>query len=70
MEHLDNFRNEVKVWLDDNCPPSMRTGADPEIPHDEVWGGRKASRSRRIKRRIWPLRMFWAAPPMDRRLTP
>ena len=28
MEHLDNFRNEVKVWLDDNCPPSMRTGAD------------------------------------------
>ena len=38
MEHLDNFRNEVKVWLDDNCPPSMRTGADPEIPHDEVWG--------------------------------
>ena len=42
MSDLDNFRQEVKEWLDQNCPPSMKKGADPEIPVDEVWGGRKA----------------------------
>ena len=42
MSDLDNFRQEVKEWLEQNCPPSMKKGADPEIPVDEVWGGRKA----------------------------
>jgi alkylation response protein AidB-like acyl-CoA dehydrogenase len=42
MSDLDNFRQEVKEWLDQNCPPSMKKGADPKIPVDEVWGGRKA----------------------------
>ena len=42
MSDLDNFRQEVKEWLDENCPPSMKKGADPAIPVDEVWGGRKA----------------------------
>jgi alkylation response protein AidB-like acyl-CoA dehydrogenase len=42
MSDLENFRQEVKEWLDQNCPPSMKKGADPEIPVDEVWGGRKA----------------------------
>ena len=42
MSDLDNFRQEVKEWLEHNCPPSMKKGADPEIPVDEVWGGRKA----------------------------
>ena len=42
MSNLDNFRQEVKEWLKENCPPSMKNGADPEIPVDEVWGGRKA----------------------------
>ena len=42
MSDLDKFRQEVKEWLDQNCPPSMKKGADPEIPVDEVWGGRKA----------------------------
>jgi alkylation response protein AidB-like acyl-CoA dehydrogenase len=42
MSDLDNFRQEVKEWLDQNCPPSMKKGADPDIPVDEVWGGRKA----------------------------
>ena len=32
MENLENFRSEVKAWLDENCPPSMRNGADPSIP--------------------------------------
>ena len=41
MTQIDSFREEVKQWLDDNCPASMRAGADPETPLDEVWGGRK-----------------------------
>ena len=42
MSELDNFRKEVKEWLDTNCPASMRSGANPDTPVDEVWGGRKA----------------------------
>ena len=42
MSDLDKFRQEVKEWLDENCPPSMKNGADSAIPVDEVWGGRKA----------------------------
>ena len=42
MTQIDSFREEVKQWLDDNCPALMRAGADPETPLDEVWGGRKA----------------------------
>ena len=36
MQNLEEFRKEVKEWLDKNCPPSMRIGADPSIPVDEV----------------------------------
>ena len=42
MQNLEEFRKEVKEWLKDNCPKSMRAGANPSIPIDEVWGGRKA----------------------------
>ena len=42
MDNLEKFRQETKEWLDTNCPKSMRTGADPKTPIDEVWGGRKA----------------------------
>tara|TARA_Y100000992_G_scaffold275337_1_gene218827 strand:- start:312 stop:1514 length:1203 start_codon:yes stop_codon:yes gene_type:complete len=42
MSDLIKFRKETKSWLDKNCPPSMRSGADPDIPVDEVWGGRNA----------------------------
>tara|TARA_B100000405_G_scaffold280935_1_gene225077 strand:- start:104 stop:1309 length:1206 start_codon:yes stop_codon:yes gene_type:complete len=42
MSNLDKFRTETKKWLDENCPPSMRSGADPSIPVDEVWGGKNA----------------------------
>ena len=56
MENLENFRSEVKVWLDENCPPSMRNGADPSIPHDEVWGGRNAE-YKNPESKIWLHRM-------------
>ena len=42
MNDLENFRVEVKDWLDKNCPSTMRAGAPADTPIDEVWGGRKA----------------------------
>ena len=42
MSDLENFRVEVKDWLDKNCPSTMRAGAPADTPIDEVWGGRKA----------------------------
>ena len=44
MEHLESFRAEVKEWLEENCPPSMRNGSavNASTASDEVWGGRNA----------------------------
>ena len=37
---LEGFRNEVRAWLEANCPPAMRT----PMPEDEVvWGGRNVA---------------------------
>ncbi|MEQ9143599.1 MAG: acyl-CoA dehydrogenase family protein [Parvibaculaceae bacterium] len=39
MEALEQFREETRAWLEENCPPSMRT----PMPEDESpWGGRNA----------------------------
>jgi len=38
MGELDTFRSEVRGWLEESCPPSMRT---PAVEADDVWGGRK-----------------------------
>lgn len=36
---MEAFREEVRTWLEDNCPPGMRTtGSEDET----VWGGRNA----------------------------
>ncbi|GAA4883514.1 acyl-CoA dehydrogenase family protein [Ferrimonas pelagia] len=37
MSDLNAFRQEIRTWLEQNCPESMRTPATPE---DQVWGGR------------------------------
>ena len=38
--NLEAFRAETRAWLEENCPPSMRT---PFASEDEiVWGGRNA----------------------------
>ena len=37
MADLDSFRSEVRNWLEDNCPESMRT---PMPEEETVWGGR------------------------------
>jgi alkylation response protein AidB-like acyl-CoA dehydrogenase len=38
MNALDDFRNETRVWLEENCPPSMRT---PMVDEEIVNGGSK-----------------------------
>lgn len=37
---MEVFRNEVRRWLDEHCPETMRSKGTEE---DWVWGGRKAS---------------------------
>ncbi len=38
MTDLSRFREEVRSWLADNCPASMRT---PTPEEETVWGGRR-----------------------------
>lgn len=58
---LDEFRAEVRRWLEENCPQSMRT----PMPDDEtVWGGRNAQ-FKHPDAKIWLERMVakgWTAP--------
>jgi len=37
LENLEVFRQEIRNWLDANCPHSLRTPATQE---EQVWGGR------------------------------
>jgi acyl-CoA dehydrogenase len=39
MSDLESFRNEIRTWLEENCPAEMRTPARTE--DDTCWGGRK-----------------------------
>jgi alkylation response protein AidB-like acyl-CoA dehydrogenase len=59
---LEDFRAEVRGWLAENCPPSMRTtlASEDEI----VWGGRNAKFPNEDAR-LWLERMAargWTAP--------
>ena len=38
MEDLDQFRLDVRTWLEANCPESQR---QPMKPEDQYWGGRR-----------------------------
>ena len=40
MADLETFRSETRSWLEENCPPSMRT---PMAEDETVWGGRNAT---------------------------
>ena len=35
---LEQFRAETREWLEENCPPSMRT---PMKDDEIVWGGKR-----------------------------
>ncbi len=37
MDALEQFRSETRAWLEENCPPSMRT---PMVENETPWGGR------------------------------
>lgn len=61
MMKLDSFRNETRAWLEENCPPGMRT----PMPDDErVWGGEKPV-FKHPDSKTWMDRMIergWTAP--------
>ncbi len=37
MSSIEQFRNETRAWLEENCPPLMRT---PTPDGELIWGGR------------------------------
>lgn len=39
MQSLQDFREETRSWLEQNCPDSMRTAM---VQEEVVWGGRNA----------------------------
>ncbi len=46
MSDLETFRSETRAWLEANCPPSMRGGAELSVTDgddDSIWGGAKAT---------------------------
>ena len=62
MEALEKFRQETRAWLEENCPPSMRTPMASE--EETVWGGRNA-KYKNPEAKLWLDRMAsrgWTAP--------
>ena len=61
MSETEAFRLEVRLWLQENCPPSMRT---PIVPDEMVWGG-SGVEFKSEDQRLWFERMRergWFAP--------
>ncbi len=61
MQTLEAFRQEVRDWLEANCPPSMRT---PMKDDEVVWGGRREPFTN-PESKLWLERMGekgWTAP--------
>ncbi len=66
MADLDTFRQETRLWLEQNCPPEMRTPVLSE--EDYCWGGRKWQ-FRSPGEKLWLERMAergWTAPEWPR----
>ena len=40
LEDLEQFRSDVREWLEANCPASQR---QPVVPEEQYWGGRRGS---------------------------
>ena len=62
MTNLDQFRTEVRNWLDENCPASMRSPYRTEA--DVFWGGRNF-KFQSSDQELWLERMAsrgWTAP--------
>lgn len=61
IHQLEIFREATRSWLEQNCPPSMRT---PMVHEEVVWGGRNASFSN-SESKIWLGKMAekgWTCP--------
>jgi acyl-CoA dehydrogenase len=61
LQELDQFRREVRQWLEANCPESQR---QPITPAEQFWGGRRGSFPSEDAR-MWYERMRdkgWIAP--------
>ncbi|MCB1645417.1 MAG: acyl-CoA dehydrogenase family protein [Pseudomonadales bacterium] len=61
MSNLDNFRQETRAWLEENCPASM---CEPAAEDDIVGGGKKAT-YKNPDAKLWLDRMAakgWTAP--------
>jgi len=67
MSDLETFRSETRAWLEANCPPSMRGGADVAVTDgddESIWGGRRAKFAN-PEQKLWLDRMAakgWTAP--------
>jgi alkylation response protein AidB-like acyl-CoA dehydrogenase len=58
---LEDFREETRSWLEENCPASMRT----PMPEDEYVGGGRRATYKNPESKIWLDRMAakgWTAP--------
>jgi alkylation response protein AidB-like acyl-CoA dehydrogenase len=61
VDELETFRAETRSWLEENCPPSMRT---PMKDDEIVWGG-KREKFKNPESKVWLERMAekgWTAP--------
>ncbi len=67
MSDPETFRGEARAWLEANCPPSMRGGAEIALTDgddDSIWGGRRAAFGN-PEQKLWLDRMAakgWTAP--------
>jgi alkylation response protein AidB-like acyl-CoA dehydrogenase len=67
MSDIEAFRTETRAWLEANCPPSMRGGAEIAVTDGDdnsIWGGRKAQ-FKNPEQKLWLDRMGakgWTAP--------
>ncbi len=62
---LQNFRAETRAWLEENCPPGMRT---PMPDNERVWGGNNPV-FKHPESKLWFERMVergWTAPAWPR----
>lgn len=61
MSNLQEFRELTRAWLEENCPPSMRTTM---VAEEIVWGGRNAE-FKNPESKVWLERMAekgWTCP--------
>lgn len=61
MQTLEEFRQNTRAWLEENCPASMRTAMEED---EVVWGGRQA-KFKNPDSKLWLERMAakgWTTP--------